>query len=392
MKRSLAALIVLSGLTALARGAAGVPPCTCLIQPDKTTPIRVASGRAIYCGLDLGSKTAKLSVVSMEPGHNATIKEERQCLQPLGFGAIVFDSKTGTARPLPGGSIQDLTDTIREFAQICAGDGGHIVAAGATQWGRDATNINDVRSRVQATTGVSFDVLTPRQEADFAYVAASAGTPGRIVLDPGSNSFELAWQERGATTITSVLVAHGYVRGATNDIEPAADYAAGRRAYQAGAKTRLETELAALNPPMSLARVRDLVRAGRIGPEMITLGLDGVSAHLAVRGLLRPGGRWVADAATYGVVIGRSSLTMDPSFGVLSAAPMTPAEITAYFDSLGPSDFTALTTEPIRSMYGQRVAVVPALVELLLHELGATRLMMVPQAGSTGHILSKLSR
>jgi len=35
--------------------------------------------------------------------------------------------------------------------------------------------------------------------------------------------------------------------------------------------------------------------------------------------------------------------------------------------------------------------VVPALVELLLKELGATRLLMVPQENSTGNILAKLA-
>jgi hypothetical protein len=43
-------------------------------------------------------------------------------------------------------------------------------------------------------------------------------------------------------------------------------------------------------------------------------------------------------------------------------------------------------------MYGQRAAVVPALVDLLFRELGAARLMVVPQSGSTGYILAKLAR
>jgi len=46
---------------------------------------------------------------------------------------------------------------------------------------------------VDAATGVRFDVLSPAQEAQYSYAAGSASTPGRIVLDTGSNSFELAW-------------------------------------------------------------------------------------------------------------------------------------------------------------------------------------------------------
>ena len=97
------------------------------------------------------------------------------------------------------------------------------MAAGATQWARDATNIAEVRARVRVGTKVDFEVLSPTQEADYAYVAASLGKPGRFVLDPGSNSFELAWQARGSSKISSVLVPHGYVHASTNDFEPAAE-------------------------------------------------------------------------------------------------------------------------------------------------------------------------
>src|SRR5262245_56059021 len=151
-------------------------PATCLIQPDATKPVRVPPGRTVYCALDLGSRSAKLSVLSMEKGRNATIRDERQCKRTLGLGEQVFDSRNGSARPRAAEGVAHLTETIRTYQKICALDGGSVVAAGATQWARDAPNIADVRSSVRAETGLDFDVLTPQQEADYSYVAASVNT------------------------------------------------------------------------------------------------------------------------------------------------------------------------------------------------------------------------
>jgi hypothetical protein len=367
-------------------------PCSCLIQPDKSVAVKPAPGRTVYCGLDVGSKTVKLSVVSMVKGQNATIKDERQCKRTLGMGALVFDSTAKTAKPLPAESIGYLSDTVKEYQRICTLDHGTMIAAGATQWARDATNTADVVKTVKADTGVTIDVLSPAQESDFSYVAAAVGASGRIVLDPGSNSFELAWQPKGSTTVSSILVAYGYVRGAVNDIEPAATYAAGRAAYQARVKAMIDEELGKLSPVMTLATLHDLVARGSIGPEIIALGQDG-AVQLSARGLLKASpDSWIRDASSYDAVLTKQAFSADPSFGVLTAPPIRAAELSSFFSGIQSADFKALTSEPIRSLYGQKALVVPALVDLLFRELGATRLVMVPQENTTGHMLSKLGR
>jgi hypothetical protein len=308
------------------------------------------------------------------------------------MGALVFDSTTGTARGLPDDAIGHLVETIREYQKICTQDGGVVAAAGATQWARDATNIADVQARVKTETGLLFEVLTPEQEAEYGYVAAAANTPGRLVLDPGSNSFEIAWQETGSPIIRSILIKYGYVRGAVNDIEPAADYAAGRGQYQTKARAQIEDELGKLTPPMSLAKLHQLVADKKIGPELIALGQDG-AVHLSVRGLLRSGaGGWIAEPDAYAEALRKQTLTVDPAFGILTADPIRPADVTAYLDGIRPADFKRLTSEPARSLYGQKALVVPALVDLLFRELAATRLVMVPQETTTGHILAKRPR
>jgi hypothetical protein len=332
----------------------------------------------------------KLSVVSTERGRPQSIRDERLCKRTLGMGAMVFNASTGKAGPLPDEATTALVDTVREYQGLCTLDGGTVVAAGATQWARDATNINDVIARVRRETGVTMEVLTAAQEAEYAYIAGAAGAPGRIVLDPGSNSFELAWQPRSAGAISSVLVAYGYVRASTNDMERAKSYAEGRVAYGAKVRAMLNEQLAKLNPPMTLSDLGALVRAGRIGPEIITLGLDGAS-HLWVRGLMRTATGWVSDSGAFDAVLRRQPLESDPQFGTLAAAPLGAAELQRFFDSVTPQDFRILTTDPVRSLYGQKALVVPALAALLLEDLGATRLVMVPQENSTGNILAKLT-
>jgi hypothetical protein len=280
--------------------------------------------------------------------------------------------------------------TINEYKEICARDGGSILAAGATQWARDATNIADVGARVKEGTGIRFDVLSPTQEADYSYAAGSVRTPGRIVLDAGSNSFELAWQPKGSTTIASILVPYGYVRAAVNDFDSASDYASARAAYQQRARAAIEQELGRLSPPLTLSRLRSLVGKGEIGPELIALGEDGAVVPLVVRGWLRDGsGGWTADQKTYDAAL-NGHRAVDRSFGIMTAPPLSPAEVQSFLRGMGPGDFKALTSEPRRGLYGQKALVTPALAELLLRELGASRLVTVPQEVTTGHILTRL--
>jgi len=387
MKLAAATLV----LTTATWAAADEPkPSSCVITADKQVAVKAGPGRAVYCGLDLGSRSAKLSVVSMESGQPATIREERICKRTLGMGALVFDSKTRTARPLPPDAVGSLVATIKEYQEICTRDGGTIVAAGATQWARDATNIADVVARVKETTGVAFDVLSPAQEAEYSYVAGAVRTPGRIVLDPGSNSFELAWQEKGSDAIASILVPYGYVRAAATDFDSAADYATARAAYQGHARAAIEQELGRLSPPLTIAGLRGLVARGKIGPELITLGEDGAIVPLAVRGWLRDGsGGWTADQKVYDAALSGHRGT-DRSFGVMTAPPLTSAEVGTYLRGIGPSDLKALTSDPVRGLYGQKALVTPALAALLLEELGASRLVTVPQEVTTGHILTRL--
>jgi len=74
----------------------------------------------------------------------------------------------------------------------------------------------------------------------------------------------------------------------------------------------------------------------------------------------------------------------------MTAPPLSRTEVQSYLRGVGPRDFKALTSDPVRGLYGQKALVVPALAELLLDELGGSRLVTVPQEVTTGHILTRL--
>src|SRR5262245_12606657 len=90
-------------------GAQATSQVACSIAPDKDVPIAPGPGRRVFCGLDLGSRSVKLSVVSMVPGSRSTVRDERLCRRTLGMGAQTFDSSTKTAKALPAASIGALS-------------------------------------------------------------------------------------------------------------------------------------------------------------------------------------------------------------------------------------------------------------------------------------------
>jgi hypothetical protein len=132
------------------------------------------------------------------------------------------------------------------------------------------------------------------------------------------------------------------------------------------------------------------VARGEIGPEIIALGEDGAVVPLAVRGWLRDrSGSWTSDQKAYDAALGEHR-SADRSFGVMTAPPLSKADVQSYVRGIRPADFKASRSEPVRGMYGQKALVTPALAGLLLGELGATRLVTVPQEVTTGHILTRL--
>jgi exopolyphosphatase/pppGpp-phosphohydrolase len=134
---------------------------------------------------------------------------------------VTKPAATSTAKTLPDASVGDLVAVINELHRICTLDHGTLVGAEATRWARWATNIADVKAKVQAQTGIAIDVLSPEQEGVYGYVTATRDGPERLSLDPGSNSFQIGWLPKGASAARTISVPFGYVLAA-GEFYPAA--------------------------------------------------------------------------------------------------------------------------------------------------------------------------
>jgi hypothetical protein len=375
--------------------AAMTPPVTCSGQSDKKLAVAPAAGRNVYCAFDLGSKSAKLQVVSIEAGKPLSFKDERLCKATLGLGAKVFDAATMTKNPVPTADIANLIAVMGEFKEICALDKGTFVGAEATQWARDATNIEDVKVAVKTATAVDIEVLSTEEEGQYGYTAATRNAPEKFALDPGSNSFQIGWLEKGTTTPRTVSVDFGYVRAAGTYYAAASTdtYDVARAKHAADITAKLETALGALTPPVSIAWLKSAITDGKVKPEIFLVGQDG-ALHLSVRAALRDAatGKWIDTKDAYDKRVAMEKATANADFGDITTL-MSPAEIDGWFTTIvQPADYDALRTKAVRDLYGEKALANTVLVDTLVKQLGLTTIVLVPQEMPAGYILAKVAK
>ncbi len=363
----------------------------CSGEADRNEAIAPAAGRKVYCAIDLGSNNAKLQVISMEAGKPLSFKDERQCRVRLGFGAMVFSSATMARSALKDGEITNLIATMKELQRVCTLDTGLLVGAEATQWARDATNMAEVSARVKTATTLDIEVLTGEQEGIYGYAAGTRNSPERFSLDPGSNSFQIGWLPRGSTTVRTVSVPLGYVRGANTFYTEATtdSYDVARAKHAADLKTRLDAELARLTPPSSLALLKAAITAGDLKPEIFAVGQDG-ALHLSIKALLRDtAGKWIDTEPAYADRVAMERPMVNAVYGDITTV-LTPADLTGFFSTvIEQPDFEALKSAKIRDIYGGKALANAVLLDTLVKELGLTTIVLVPQEMPAGYILAK---
>jgi hypothetical protein len=240
---------------------------------------------------------------------------------------------------------------------------------------------------------VDFEVLTPEWEGHFGYVAATRNAPGRFSLDPGSNSFQIAWWPKGAKVARTVSVPFGYVRGAKTyyAADTSATFEEARTRHAEDLRQKLNGALAALVPPSSLAQLAAEVRKGALSPEIFVMGQDG-ALHLAIRRELRDAeGRWLSTAAAYEAAVAAAPEVAHDRFGDI-LAQLEPAEITRFLAETGRApEFGALRQEPVRSLYGEKALANAVLLDVVAQALGVKTIVLVPQEMPAGYILFKLA-
>jgi hypothetical protein len=367
---------------------------TCSIV-KKGEALAVAAGRDIVCALDIGSNNAKLVVLSLVKGQPDTLKDERQCRNSLRLGSKTSpDTANPGGRALPQADIENLVLVVKEFQGICAGDKGMLLGAEATQWARDATNQAAVVAAVKADTNLDIEVLTPDQEGQYGYTAATYNRPKKLSLDPGSNSFQIGFWLDGETAARTVSVPFGYQRGADKyyPSTPVTEtYDVIRKRHADEIKTLLDAALGKLTPPTNLAAIKTAITSGKLGPELYIVGQDG-ALHLSVRGALRDaGGKWIDAAPAYNDRVAMEKPAPMTGIPGLVTTVLTPVEIGKFFtEVVKPADFDSLRSEAVRDLYGEKALANAVLVDVLVTELGITSVLLVPQEMPTGYVLGKL--
>jgi hypothetical protein len=383
------------GKSSSADGGSVTELTTCSFVKDRSRPVTVTADRQVLCALDLGSNTVKLVVMSIIKGGKVdSLKDERQCRNQLKLGSKVFDATSMKASPLPDADRANLIAVIADYQKQCTFDGGTMVGAEATQWARDATNISSVVEAVKAQTGLAIDVLSPTQEGTYGYSAATYDTPQHIVIDPGSNSFQLAFWPMGEAGPRAISVPFGYTRAANKYFANTADtsitsYAVARMKYLDDVKAGIAAELGKLTPPLSMTDLKAAITGGKMTPDLYLLGQDG-AVSLGISGAFKPNGAWITDKAAYDATVAMTVPAPSPMYlGQISAIIMPPA-LAAFPGTISAEDFAKLRTSPIRDLYGDKLLTNAALIDELVTELGLSRAVLVPQELPAGYILARM--
>lgn len=139
--------------------------------------------------LDVGSNTVHLLVVDAHRGGHPTPMSSSKA--PLRLAESMDDSGKLTRR-----GADKLIAAVDEFAKIAHSSGCKDVMAFATSAVRDATNSDDVLTRVRTETGVDLQVLSGVDESRLTFLAVRrwfGWSAGRIIdLDIGGGSLELS--------------------------------------------------------------------------------------------------------------------------------------------------------------------------------------------------------
>jgi exopolyphosphatase/guanosine-5'-triphosphate,3'-diphosphate pyrophosphatase len=149
------------------------------MTPPWGTPDRVAV-------IDLGSNSFRLVVFSWEPGRWWKRTDEIHEAVRIGKGL----EASGNLQEEP---MERALETIELYAHFCRASGIERIRPVATSAIRDAANQADFLARARERSGLEVEVLSPREEARYGYLAAVNSTTltDGVALDLGGGSMQL---------------------------------------------------------------------------------------------------------------------------------------------------------------------------------------------------------
>jgi hypothetical protein len=355
-------------------------------RPDRDRPLVGDPGRRRRCVIDVGSRNVKLVVTSVKGNDPRSLAGERVCRSRLQLGEKTFDQKTQSARPLASTEQEGLARLLADYAALCRRDGGEVVGAVATEWARRASNPDEIRNTVAARGGVELAILSREREGRFGYLAATRGARGKMVLDFGSRSLQLAFWPRGAATPEAASLPLGIDEAGDRFFgQPAArNYASARAAFLADFRAGLAPVL---------ARMRAAMQAHALAPELFSLGENG-DVPLALEGKLWDrAARSGVDEPAYAALLKARPPVQSPAFGPVTAVVST-REVGALARTLEEDTalFDELRSDRVKRIYGYKMLAVPAVIGALAEDLGLETVVLVPQEMPDGLIVDQLAK
>jgi exopolyphosphatase/guanosine-5'-triphosphate,3'-diphosphate pyrophosphatase len=154
-----------------------------------TSPHRPSRGPAAFAALDLGTNNCRL-LVGAPSGGGFRVLDSFSRIVRLGEGLQHSGSLSAAAMERTLGALHACAARLHRRPV-------RAVRAIATEACRRAANGMEFLARVRAETGIAFDIISTREEAELALESCAPllEGPGRraLIFDIGGGSTELAW-------------------------------------------------------------------------------------------------------------------------------------------------------------------------------------------------------
>lgn len=173
-----------------------------------------------YAAIDIGSNAVRLLVGEViERADHPIIKKQTLVRVPIRLGEDVFDSGA-----ISGAKRDYLIKSLKAFRLLTEVYNVSYLRCCATSAMREATNSEEVRSRVEMESGVHIETINGKLEADLIYntfwTQDLLKDRNYLYIDVGGGSTELTWLEKGRR-VKSASFKVGTVRTLKGKVDPA---------------------------------------------------------------------------------------------------------------------------------------------------------------------------
>ncbi|MBL8001012.1 MAG: exopolyphosphatase [Flavobacteriales bacterium] len=190
------------------------------VPPERTaTYLRPIDRDLTYAAIDIGSNAVRLLVGEViEREDHPIIKKQTLVRVPIRLGEDVFDSGA-----ISNAKRDYLIKTLKAFRLLSEVYGVRYMRCCATSAMREATNSDEVRTRVEMESGVHIETIAGKLEADL--IVSTFWTQdllkdrSYLYIDVGGGSTELTWLEKGHR-VKSASFKVGTVRTLKGKVNP----------------------------------------------------------------------------------------------------------------------------------------------------------------------------